>query len=126
MAWTLTVSAITRGETTMDVFGSLAFSGDYATGGDAAGSFAYGPNASGFARFLAESVVHAGQMPVSGRVDLGNGYTGQLVPSAGAGNLPAIRIWVSSSGAELAAGAYPAALTGAANDQAELRYMKGI
>lgn len=126
MPWTLTISALTRGETTIDVFGSLAFNGDYTAGGDEGGfPFAYGNNSQPFAGLRMESVLHAGQAPLSGRVDLGHGYEGKWVPIAG-DVVPALKIYVSSTGAELAAGAYPAALTGATDLQGELRYAKNI
>lgn len=125
MPYTLTISSITRGETTMDVFGSLGFSGSYTSGGDPDATFAYGPNAKPFSQFLAESVLHAGQPPLSGRVDLGHGYEGKWLPVAG-DVMPEIQIYVASTGAELAAGAYPAALTGATDLQGELRYLKGV
>lgn len=126
MSWTLTVSALTRGEQTINAFGSLAFAGNYTSGGDAAGALGYGANTAGFPQLRMESVIHAGQMPISGRVDLGNGYQGQFLPSGGAGILPALKIFVAATGAELAAGAYPAALTGASSAQASLTYAKNI
>ncbi len=126
MSWTLTVSALTRGEQTLEAFGSLSFSGAYTTGGDAPGALAYGANSAGFPQLRMESVVHAGQMPISGRVDLGSGYQGQFVPAAGTGILPAIKIFVAATGAELAAGAYPAALTGGTSAQASLNYAKNV
>lgn len=126
MAWTLTISALTRGETTIDVFGAVSVSGDYATGGDGGAAFAYGANPSGFSQFLAESVLHAGQAPISGSVDLGHGYEGKFLFAQPWFTMPALKIYDSSTGAELAAGAYPAALTGATDLQAELRYLKNV
>ncbi len=108
------------------MFGSIAFSGDYTAGGDNGGfPFAYGENSQPFSRLLMDSVLHAGQAPLSGRVDLGHGYEGKWAPLAG-DVVPGIQIYVAATGAELAAGAYPAALTGATDCQGELRYAKNI
>lgn len=125
MAWTLKVSAINQGDPLLEVFGQLVFSGNYTTGGDNGGTFdASGDAGAGWTNFLNESAVHAGRPPVKGNLQFDAGYWAVLVPVAGQ-PLPKIKIY-SGNGVELAAGAYPAAITGAAQHTMELDYKKNL
>lgn len=126
MAWTFTPTTIIRGEQTVEVFGSLAFSGNYATGGDASGILnQVGAGTGGWPQFApATPDVPASFPPIAGVVHLDQGYSGVFIP--GAGVLPSkIKIY-SAAGTELTAAAYPAALTGGAQSTAALTFRKSL
>lgn len=125
MAWTWNITKIVRREQELDVFGSLTFSGNYATGGDAGGAEVVGSGVAGWPQWNPqESVVHATLPPTEGNLQLDGGYTGSIIP--GSGVLPAkIKIY-SAAATELVAGAYPAAITGGTQHTLRLTYRKNL
>ncbi len=126
MAWTWNVTKIVRREQEIDVFGSLTFSGSYATGGDAGGTLVVGSGAAGWPQWNPqESVLHAGLPATEGTLQLDDGYSGVIVPGS-SGPLPAkIKIY-SAAGTELAAGAYPGGFSGATQHTLRQTYRKNL
>ncbi len=124
MAWSYNISSLIPSGNTINVFGQLQFSGSYTTGGDAAGAFNIGGNTAGLPQFTLTSGVHAALPPTEYNVQLDGGYLGVVIPGAGA----ALKIKVinPATGAELAAGAYPAALTSAVYHTMQLAYLKNL
>lgn len=124
MAWTWNINSINRENTKVEAFGQVVFSGNYTTGGDAAGTFntANGANTAGWPDSKpAGSVLHAAQAPVGGRLSSDSGYLPVVVPVAGS-PVPKIKLVNAATGTELAAGAYPAALTGSVYTTMDLRF----
>ena len=123
MAWTFNISALPPGRTQIEAFGQVQFSGSYTTGGDGSGTFnpAPGSNTAGWPDFKMASGVPASEAPIRGQVQLDGGYLAVIVPVAGS-YIPKIKVINPATGAELAAGAYPAALTGAVYSTMELDY----
>lgn len=125
MAWTYLISSITPNESTTEVFGQLQFSGSYTTGGDASGAFQIGGATAGYPQFRQTSALHAGQAPLSYNMQLDAGYRGVLVPGSGPSNFK-LKLFDLATGAELAAAAYPAGLTGATQHTLGLKYVKNV
>lgn len=125
MAWTWNVTKIVRREQEIDVFGSLSFTGSYVSGGDAGGSLLIGNGTAGWPQWTPqESGLHATLPPTEGNLQLDGGYTGSIVP--GSAVLPArVKIYTAAA-AELTAGAYPAAVTGATQHTLRLTYRKNL
>ncbi len=125
MAWTYCINSITHSDTTSEVSGQLQFSGNYSTGGDAAGGFQIGGNTAGLPQFFQTAALHAGQPPLAATLQLDGGYLGVFVPGAGPSNFK-LKVINPATNAELAAGAYPAALTAALYHTLRLSYLKNI
>lgn len=124
MAWTLTLSSILPSDSAIAVFGQLAFSGNYTAGGDT-GTLQTGANTAGLYSHMATSSLHADRPPVSFNVQLDGGYIGVLIPGNGPSNFK-LKVLNPASGSELAAGAYPAALTGAVQHTLGLVYLRNL
>ncbi len=92
---------------------ALAFSGNYPTGGDALDLTATA-NPNGFEGAHAFSLNPA----VYGVRNVPDGYTAEILPGA-APNAWKVK-WYTASNTELAAGAYPAGISGAADVQIEI------
>lgn len=124
MPWVFNVTKIERRERTIEAFGSLVFSGSYTAGGDATGSMVLGGGVGGWPQSAPDqSELHADRPPLSGTVMPDEGYAGVIVPAA-SGALPAKLKLYSAAGTELAAGAYPAAISGATQHTMSLVYRK--
>ncbi|HXE30745.1 MAG TPA: hypothetical protein VN515_02965 [Terriglobales bacterium] len=124
MAWTFNISALPSGKTQIEAFGQVQFSGNYTTGGDGSGTFVTtaGANTAGWPDFKpGDSVLHAGRPPVRGSFQVDGGYIGVIVPVAGSA-IPKLKLINPATGSELAAGAYPGAITGAVYHSLELDY----
>ncbi|HZT73630.1 MAG TPA: hypothetical protein VE996_08285 [Terriglobales bacterium] len=127
MPWTFNLSSLTEGERDLAVFGQLSFSGSYATGGDS-GSFVIGGNTIGWPDWRpGASALHAALPPIAAQVALDGGYTATVAPAASGSASFKIKIVDPATHSELAAAAYPAALTGAgALHTLALRYRKNL
>jgi hypothetical protein len=117
VAWTYKVSTMygTAAGQVIQVFGQLIFSGSYATGGDAGGTFDFTQtNTLNMPNYLEVNALHATRAPLTYQVQIDAGFFGFVVYAAAtsATNFK-IKIVNSTTGAELGAGAYPGALTGA-------------
>lgn len=125
MAWTFNMSAlIGDGKNQVEAFGQVQFSGSYSTGGDGSGTIVATPgaNTAGWPDFhRASSVLHASRAPIRGNFQVDGGYIGVIVPVANSA-IPKLKLINPATGAELAAGAYPAAITGAVYHSLELDY----
>lgn len=123
MAWTFNITKAERRERTIEYFGSLTFTGNYATGGDGPGTFTWAGGVGGWPEWAPDvSALHADIAPVSGVIHGPAGYTASIIPGSGPTNAK-IKIY-SAVGTELAAGAYPAAITGATDATLALVYPK--
>jgi hypothetical protein len=125
MAWTLYLSSIVRSDTTTEAFGQLQFSGNYTTGGDAAGTVQVGGNTAGLPQYTQTSKLHASLPAIMYNLQIDGGYMGVIVPGTGATNFK-IKLINPSTGAELASGAYPAALTSAIYHTLGLNYLSNL
>ncbi len=127
MAWTFNISALPADKTQVEAFGQLQFSGNYTTGGDAAGTFnpAAGANTAGWPDFKLASALPASLPPIRGTVQMDGGYVAVIVPVAGS-TVPKLKVINPATGNELAAGAYPAAITGAVYHTLELGYRTNL
>ncbi len=128
MAWTWNISSLNRENTQVKAFGQVIFTGNYTAGGDAAGTFntANGANTAGWPDFKpAGSVLHAELTPVGGQVSGDTSYVGVVVPVA-ASPVPKIKLVDAATGAEVAAGAYPAAVTASVYTTMELRFRTNL
>ncbi|HXR97000.1 MAG TPA: hypothetical protein VN709_04070 [Terriglobales bacterium] len=124
MAWTFNISALPVDRSQTEAFGQVQFSGNYTTGGDAAGTFvtAAGTNTAGWPDYKrGASQLHASRPPVRGNFQVDGGYIGVIVPVANSA-VPKLKLINPATGAELAAGAYPAAITSAVYHTLELDY----
>lgn len=128
MAWAFNISAMAEGETQVEAFGQVQFSGSYATGGDGAGAFVTTPgaNTAGWPDFKpGASVLHAARAPIRANFQVDGGYIGVVVPVAGSA-IPKLKLINPATNSELAAGAYPAAITAAVYHSLELDYRKNL
>lgn len=125
MPWTFNISALAGdGKNQVEAFGQVQFSGSYTTGGDGSGTFIATPgaNTAGWPDWHPnESALHASRAPIRGNFQVDGGYIGVIVPVAGSPT-PKLKLINPSNNSELAAGAYPAAITGAVYHSLELDY----
>ena len=123
MAWTFNISALASERTQMRAFGQVQFSGSYTTGGDGGGTFVTTPgaNTAGWPEFKNAGALTASLPPVQGQFQMDGGYVGVVVPAANT-TVPKLKIINPATGTELAAGAYPAAITGAVYHSLDLGY----
>jgi hypothetical protein len=100
----------------------LTFSGSYATGGDTLDLTSSGVGAIG--KSALGRVFQAGKAPLYGYVAGSGGYSFGFIPGSGSPpNLANGKVKISTTAAtELAAGAYPAGITGDANIYATLAF----
>lgn len=127
MAWTLKASLVDDEGEFLKVFGQLVFSGNYSTGGDGSGTFDFtGVNTASLPVFLSgQTQLHAARGPFEYSVNLEGGFQAVVIPGTAPGNTK-IKIWVTSTGAELAAGAYPAGITGNVFHSLMFKFKKNI
>lgn len=123
MAWTFNISALASERTQLRAFGQVQFSGSYTTGGDGSGTFVTTPgaNTAGWPDFNTGGGLPASLPPVDGTFLMDGGYVGVIVPAANT-TVPKLKIINPATGSELAAGAYPAAITGAVYHTLNLGY----
>lgn len=138
MAWTYIITAIEDGGEYLKTFGQILFTGTYATGGDVSGTFAFDlgtagvngttHNTAGMPVWqFGQSALHATQPPFVWDLNVESGYIAVLVPAAAATATATnfgIKWLDPATKGEIAAGAYPAAITGAVYNTLELRYKK--
>ena|ERR1700688_401695 len=113
MAWKLNVSRLDDEGEFLSLFGQLVFSGVYATGGDGVGSFDFtGVNTALLPVFLSgQTALHATRAAFEYSINFEAGFTGVIAGNLASPGTPGgmkIKIWNTTTGAELAAGAYPA------------------
>lgn len=125
MAWSYLINSLTHSDTTLEVSGQLQFSGSYVAGGDPSGGFQFGGNTAGLPQFFQTSALHSAQPPLAATVQLDGGYLGIFVPGVGPSSFK-LKVINPATNAELAAGAYPAALTAALYHTLRLSYLKNI
>lgn len=128
MAWTFNISALPSDHQQVEAFGQVQFSGSYSTGGDGGGTFVTTPgaNTAGWPDFKpGESGLHAARAPIRGNLQVDGGYIGVVVPVPGS-FIPKLKLINPATGAELASGAYPAAITSAVYHSLELDYRKNL
>lgn len=136
MSWTFIVTKIDDEGEFMSVFGQLIFANNYAAGGDGAGTTVLDKGTAGVLGQTANSAsmpvfltgqtaLHASRPPYEWNVAVESGYNPVLVPGNGPLNFK-LKFWDPATKAELAAGAYPASLTGAVYNTLLLRFKKAI
>lgn len=138
MAISFRVTAVTEKGDFVAYFGQLIFTGNYSTGGDslvnAAGATApeaFPPGTPGNTASLAvfllgQTNARVTRPPITFNIQTESGlYTPVLIPGTTAFNFK-IKQVVVATGNELAAGAYPAAITGAVFNYLEIAYKKNI
>jgi hypothetical protein len=137
MALSFRVTSYVEEDRYISVFGQLVFTGNYSTGGDSllntAGNVApeilppgLPANTASMPVFLnGQTAVHASRPPLVWNVAIESGYNPVLVPGSGPFNFK-VKLFDPATKAELAAGAYPAAVTAAVFNTLELRYKKNI
>jgi len=137
MAISYRITSIVEEDRYVSVFGQLVFTGNYPTGGDslsnAAGAVApevlppSGPsNTASMPVFLnGQTAVHVSRQPFVWNVAIESGYSPVLIPGSGSFNFK-IKLWDPATKAELAAGAYPASVTGGVYNTLEVRFKKNI
>jgi hypothetical protein len=113
MAWKLNVSRLDDEGEFLSLFGQLVFSGVYATGGDGVGSFDFtGVNTALLPVFLSgQTQLHATRSAFEYSINFEAGFTGVIAGNLNTPGTPTgmkLKIWNTTTGAELAAGAYPA------------------
>lgn len=127
MAWTFNISALASERTVLRAFGQVQFSGSYTTGGDGSGSFVTSPgaNTAGWPDYKNAAGLPASLPPVQGQFQMDGGYVGVIVPAAGS-TVPKLKVINPATGSELAAGAYPVAITGAVYHSLDLSYRTNL
>ena len=137
MAWNFIVTSIRESDRYTSVFGQLLFTGNYTTGGDASGTVALDLGTNGVAGttkntaalpvFLGgQTNVRATRPALEQNVQIESGYAAVLVPNGTGPFTFKIKIIDPATKAELAAGAYPAAITGAVFNYLTMEYKKNL
>lgn len=127
MAWTVRVTKIDDEGEFMTVFGQLVLTGAYVAGGDSVGAFDFTtPNTAGLPVFLSgQTALHATRGPFEYNIQIDAGSIAVLIPGA-TPTSSKIKLWVSSTGAEVGAGAYPAGLLNATFSTVTMKFKKLI
>lgn len=136
MAAQLIITTIDDEGEFLSLFGQVLFTGNYPAGGDVPtvvldqgtnGVSGTSRNTAGLPVFLSgQTGVHATRPPYKFNIQMEAGlYTSAIIVGTSALNFKIKQI-VVSTGAELAAGAYPATLTGAVYNFIELKLKKNI
>lgn len=127
MAWTFNISALASERTHVRAFGQVQFSGNYTTGGDGSGTFVTTPgaNTAGWPEANNSAGLPASLPPILGHLQMDGGYVGVIVPAANT-TVPKLKVINPATGAELAAGAYPAAITGAVYHTLDLGFRTNL
>lgn len=136
MSWTWIITKIDDEGEFLKAFGQILFSGNYVTGGDGVGTVVLDKGTAGVSGVTANSagmpVFLSGQTglrttrpPFSWNIQVESGYNPVLIAGSSATNFK-IKFWDPATKAELAAGGYPAALTGAVFNTLEVAYKKNI
>lgn len=136
MAWTWIITKLDDEGEFLKAFGQILFSGNYVQGGDAVGTIVLdkgtagvsgvSTNSAGIPVFLSgQTSIHATRSPFSWNIQVESGYNPVFIPGSTALNFK-IKFWDPSTKAELGAGAYPAALTGAVFNTLEVAFKRNI
>jgi hypothetical protein len=127
MSWTLNVSRVDDEGEFLKVFGQIVFAGVYVAGGDGVGVFNFnGVNTAGLPVFLSgQTQLHATRGPFEYSVNLEGGFNAVVIPGTTPTNTK-IKIWNTTTGAELSAGAYPAGITGQVFHSCSFAFKKNL
>lgn len=127
MSWTLRVTKVDDEGEFLTVFGQLVLAGAYATGGDSTGAFDFStPNTASLPVFQSgQTGLHASRGPFEYNVQIDAGFQAVVIPGTTPVNTK-IKFRDTTTGSELAAGAYPAGLTSALFNSVTFRFKKLI
>jgi hypothetical protein len=126
MAVAFRVTSIIESDRFVSLFGQVLFTGNYTTGGDTVTFDFVTANTANLPVFLdGQTALHASRPPMKYNIQIESGFTAVVVPGTSATGFK-FKVWDPSTKAEIAAGAYNAAITAAVFNFLEVDYKKNI